>query len=201
MCQPQPGLRCANHLTKEISKLENKENLSPEETSELRKLKVSYFGTRTGQQELDQKISIAEAAGSTSKAYSLNQLKEKARNLREQEKTAAEAQAAEQAAEAELNQRKSDPEAVQEAMAPVRDIYGRVFHHKDGDSIDLRLKQLLTTDANTLRESGNLQSHSTVGETFRNTLWGYGGGGVSADVTRRVFASLGRADETDPDWC
>lgn len=86
MCQPQPGLRCANHLTKEISKLENKENLSPEETSELRKLKVSYFGTRTGQQELDQKISIAEAAGSTSKAYSLNQLKEKAKTFASKKK-------------------------------------------------------------------------------------------------------------------
>ena len=52
-----------------------------------------------------------------------------------------------------------------------------------------------------IREAADEDEAKANAEEFRNLLWSYfSGGGVSADVTRRVYAALGRENETDSRW-
>lgn len=84
MCK-KGGFRCANHLSTKIKKLEKIENRSMEEDSQLREMKYAYYGTRTGQKELDASIEKAQLQGDEERAEKLAKTKTIASLMREAE--------------------------------------------------------------------------------------------------------------------
>lgn len=90
-------------------------------------------------------------------------------------------------------------EQATQALGYARKTYARFGY---GADLEQRLIHLLVTPEETLRENNELNSYSSAAERFRNILWDtFTGGGISAYVTKRVFATLGREDEVDSNWC
>lgn len=84
MCK-KGGFRCASHLSAKIKSLEAVEEKSVDEEAQLREMKYAYYGTRTGQKELDKSIEKAEDNGKDDTAERLKKTKMIASMLREEE--------------------------------------------------------------------------------------------------------------------
>lgn len=87
-----------------------------------------------------------------------------------------------------------------EALAPVEKAYSRF-----GDLADIRAHSRfsdITSIKERLVDILVYNTHKTdAAEEFRHVLWfNLGGLSTSADVTRKVFAALGREDECSDDW-
>lgn len=81
-----------------------------------------------------------------------------------------------------------------QALEVARKTYAR-FGYDEG--VEKRLIDILTL----VPAEEPLYRRDKPAERFRNLLWDtFSGGGVSASVTRQIFESLGRGDETDENW-
>lgn len=87
---------------------------------------------------------------------------------------------------------KTTAEQAQEALEVARQTYTRFGYNAETEE---RLVTILTAE-NTSQDQAKKRA-----DQFRNLLWSIvAGGGVSASVTRKVYAALGREDETNNDW-
>lgn len=112
MCK-KGGFRCANHLSTKIKNLEKVEDKTIDQEAELRELKYAYYGTRTGQKELDKNIEKAENSDNPEHADRLKRMKNIASMLREEE--------ARQHKEAEAKEAKEQAQAKAEEEKPAYD--------------------------------------------------------------------------------
>jgi len=87
---------------------------------------------------------------------------------------------------------KTTAEQAQEALEVARQTYARFGYDQETED---RLVAILTAEN---KHQAQAQKRA---DQFRNLLWSVAaGGGVSANVTRKVYIALGREDETDDRW-
>lgn len=79
-----------------------------------------------------------------------------------------------------------------QALQTARETYSRFGY---SEAVETELVLILTT------KNANQREAERRADQFRNLLWDtFSGGGVSASVTRKVYTTLGRSDETDDRW-
>jgi hypothetical protein len=87
---------------------------------------------------------------------------------------------------------KTTAEQALEALEVARQTYTRFGYNEETEE---RLVAILTAENKTQDQA------QKRADQFRNLLWSIvAGGGVSASITHKVYAALGREDETDDRW-